>query len=310
MFTNCNTENAEIQSEKLEFIPGKITTKNLDIDIGTAGSITLLLQSILLPLMFCDKKIRLKVKGGTDVAWSPPIDYLNNVILPQLRPYTNKLQLKILNRGYYPKGNGKVELIIDPKFQLKEFTTFEKFHQHLKQQNQPIQLIEQYNLIKINGIVNATKTLMKANVAERIKKSAQIELKNSEATKNTPINISVEYCDSLSDGCGITLWATFSKDKDEIDQNQPIRLGADSLGRRGREAAQKLIKEIESGAAVDKNMADNILPILVLVGGQIKTSELTNHTLTNIYIIEQFLGKIFYIDEFNNIITTKNHQHL
>ncbi len=309
MFTNCDAVGAEIQSTKLDFMPGKITTKNLDIDIRTAGSITLLLQSILLPLMFSDKKIKLKIKGGTDVPWSPPIDYFNNIILPQLKPYTNNLQLKISKRGYYPKGNGQVELIIDPKYKLSEHTTFEKFHQFLKQQNKPIELTEQYNLIKINGVVNATKSLMKANVAERIKQSAEIQLKRL----NTPINIRIEYCDSLSDGCGITLWATFSKDKDEINQNKPIILGSDCLGKIGkksedvgREAAQKLIKEIESKAAVDKNMADNILPYLALFGGSIKTSKLTNHTLTNIYIIEQFLGKIFNVDEENNVITTKN----
>tara|TARA_Y100000034_G_scaffold40026_2_gene49314 strand:- start:8214 stop:9317 length:1104 start_codon:yes stop_codon:yes gene_type:complete len=311
MFTNCHTENAEIESEKLEFTPGKITTKSLKIDIRTAGSITLLLQSLLPTLLFCEKKIKLTIKGGTDVSWSTPIDNFNNVILLQLRPYTNSLDLKILKRGYYPRGGGEVELIIDPKYKLSEHSTFEKFHQYLKEQNKPIQLTEQPHLIKINGIVNATKSLMKANVGERIKKSAQVELKSL----GVPINIRVEYCDSLSDGCGITLWATFSKDKNEI--TEPIILGADSLGKKGKksedvgtEAAQKLIKEIKSGAVVDKNTTDNLLPYLALFQGQIKTSQLTNHTLTNIYIIEQFLGKTFNIDEQTNIITTKNHQHL
>ncbi len=308
MFTNCDAVGAEILSTKLDFIPGKITTKNLNIDIGTAGSITLLLQSILLPLLFSEKKLKIKVKGGTDVSWSPPIDYFANVILPQLKPYTNKLELKILRRGYYPKGGGLVELIIDPKYKLSEYSTFNKFHQYIKQQDQQINLTQQYDLIKINGIVNATKPLMKANIGERIKRSAKMEL----GRLNVPINISVEYCDSLSDGCGITLYATFSKNKNEIDQNNPIILGSDTLGKRGKkseqvgkEAAQKLIKEIQSKAAVDKNMADNILPYLALFGGKLKTSELTNHTLTNIYVIEQFLGKVFDVDKENKIMSVK-----
>ncbi len=313
MFTNCDAVGAEIGSTKLDFMPGKICVKNLNIDIKTAGSITLLLQSILLPLMFGDKKIKLNIKGGTDVPWSMPIDYYCNIFVPIIRRFVNKFEIKTLKRGYYPKGGGEIELIIDPKYKLKDFSTFEKFHKYLLEQNQLIQLTEQHHLIKINGVVNATKTLMQANVGERIKKSAEVELKRF----GVPINIRVEYCDSFSDGCGIVLLATFSKDKNEISSIEPIILGVDVLGKRGKksedvgkEAAQKLIKEIESGAAVDKNMCDNLLPFVALFGGSMKTSEITNHTLTNIYTIEEFLGKVFDVDEENKIISIKNQSHL
>ena len=124
------------------------------------------------------------------------------------------------------------------------------------------------------------------------------------------MSIQEEYSEALSTGSGITLWAIFSLDKDEIDDKNPIRLGADSLGERGKkaedvgkEAAFSLINEIESKAPADRHLTDQILPFIALFGGRIKASKITNHAKTNIYAIEQFLGKCFEIDEKNNILS-------
>src|SRR3989339_1721617 len=68
---NAKTEGAELGSTHLKYQPEKIKPQTLSIDIGTAGSITLLLQSLLIPAVFTNSKIRLKVSGGTDVIWSP-----------------------------------------------------------------------------------------------------------------------------------------------------------------------------------------------------------------------------------------------
>ena len=127
-----------------------------------------------------------------------------------------------------------------------------------------------------------------------------------------PLQIRSEYCNTLSVGSGIVLWAIFSKDPDDLDAENPIILGADALGERGKrseqvgqEAAEKLMQEINSKAPVDSHMADNLIPYLALFGGEIKVSKITNHTLTNIYVCEQFLGKIFEVDKEKNIIKTK-----
>jgi len=92
----------------------------------------------------------------------------------------------------------------------------------------------------------------------------------------------------------------------------PIRLGADALGEQGKkaekvgiEAANNLIKEINSKTPVDTHLADQIVKYLAIVrDSKIRTSKITNHTKTNIYTIETFLGKIFGIDENENIIST------
>ena len=179
--------------------------------------------------------------------------------------------------------------------------------QHLKENAPKIALTEQGHLVQIKGISHASTKLQLANVTERQAKAAKLIL----SKLNCPIQIQAEYADTLSLGSGITIWAIFSKDQEEIDFKNPIFLGADALGEKGKpaekvgeEAANKLIKEIESRSPVDSHTADSLIPWLALFGKKIKVSEITPHCRTNIWICEQFLGKIFEIDEKENIIST------
>ncbi len=298
---DADAEGAELGSLYLKYYPKKLVAKNLNIDIETAGSITLLMQALLLPAMFVSKPITIDLIGGSDSKWSQPFDYFNNVLLPQLQRFA-KIEAKLLRRGYYPKGNGKVEIKINPKYKLSDFSSFEEFHSYLKQNVHKYNLIEQYYLIQIKGISHASRNLQIAKVAERQAESTLSILKQK---YDVPIQITTQYQDTLSPGSGITLWAIFSKNKEDIDENNPIRIGADSLGEQGKraeivgeEAAKNLIKEIESKAPVDRHLADQILPFMALIGNSIvKVSEITNHCRTNIYTIQQFLGEIFKVNE-------------
>ena len=304
---NAEAEGAEIGSTFLKYSPKKIIAKNLNIDIETAGSITLLMQALLLPSIFVSKPIAISIIGGTDTKWSSNFDFFNNVFLPQLQRFA-RIESKLLKRGYYPKGSGKVEIKISPKFKLNDFSGFDEFHAHLKQSINQYNLTEQYHLIQIKGISHASKNLENVKVAERQAASSQKILKQK---YYVPIQITSEYQNTLSTGSGITLWAIFSKNINDIDENNPIRLGSDSLGEReksaesvGQEAAVNLIKEIESKAPVDKYLADQLLPFMALAGNsRIKVSEITSHCRTNIYTIQQFMGEIFKVDENKKIIS-------
>jgi RNA 3'-terminal phosphate cyclase (GTP) len=306
---NARVEGASLGSTSLEYIPGKIEGKTIDIDIQTAGSITLFLQSVLLPSMFANKAVKLNVVGGTDGKWAAPIDYFKEVFLPQIQKYSD-MECGLIKRGYYPKGSGKVELKITPKYNISDFNSFDEFHNFIRENAAKIGLTEQCNLIQIKGISHASANLQGVKVAERQAKAAEIKLQRYKC----PISISIEYSETLSTGSGITLWAIFSKQQDEIDLRNPIRLGADALGERGKQAevvgedaASNLIREIESKAPVDRHLADQILKFMALAGNsKIKSSEITNHTKTNIYAIEKFLGKTFEINEKNNVISTLN----
>jgi len=170
---NAKSEGAELGSTYLKYWPGKIKGQTISIDIGTAGSITLLLQSLLIPSIFADSKVRLKITGGTDVIWSPQFDYLNNIVIPQLKRYAD-IEVSLIKRGYYPKGGGKVDIKIKPKFNLDN-----------KKEAPSINLTEQYNLIQIKGISHASLDLQKGEVAERQARSAKLILNKL----NCPIQI-------------------------------------------------------------------------------------------------------------------------
>jgi len=305
---SAKTEGDLLGSVSLKYSPNEIKSKNLKVDIGTAGSITLLLQSILIPSIFADKPLKITITGGTDTKFAQPFNYFNEIFILQLRRFAD-IDVKLIRRGYYPKGNGKIELKINQKLHLNDFSNFKEFLKNLKENTQKCNLEEQHHLIQIKGISHASLDLQEANVAERQAKAAMFILKNK---YNCPVNIETSYSGTLSTGSGITLWAIFSKQKDEIDFNNPIRLGADSLGEGGKraetvgqEAASNLIKEIESKAPVDHYLADQLLPFMALTSSsKIKASEITDHCKTNIYVIEQFLGKTFEVDEEKKIIKT------
>ena len=267
---DATVEGNFVGSTELKFVPGKLNPKSLEIDIGTAGSITLLLQSLLLPCMFGGKRIKLTVKGGTDVQWSMPIDYFREVVMHYFRPYCD-LDLRILNRGFYPKGQGCIEL----KFKQNEF-------------REPLNLVERKGDIIVNGIACSSKDLMINQVSERMGNGAKQLL-----SKYLP-RMRHEYTVTESTGCVITVWVRFG---------ERFVLGADDLGEIrkpaelvGKIAADRLLKEIDSGACVDHHCADNLIPLMGIVGGKIHVSEITEHTKTNIAVTEMFTGKKFVID--------------
>jgi RNA 3'-terminal phosphate cyclase (GTP) len=302
---SASYEGADVSSTSIKFYPRQIKSRTLSIDIGTAGSITLLLQSLLLPSIFGDKKFRIKITGGTSVNFSPTSSYFANVLMPHLRKFCEEIEFNVTQQGFFPKGGGKAEFIVKPKFPLSSYKTFDDFLKEFRSNpTTKISLANQGKLLQIKGTSIASADLQKASVAERQSKAAKMAL-----TKlNVPVNISSNYSASLSTGAVITLWAVFS-DSDEISQINPVILGSSSLGKQGKraenvgtEVAKQLLQEISSEAPVDAHLADQLLPFLALTGGSIKVSEITEHCLANIYVIEKFLGKSFSIDGSKKII--------
>ncbi|MEM0480945.1 MAG: RNA 3'-terminal phosphate cyclase [Candidatus Aenigmatarchaeota archaeon] len=278
--TNAKVKGLFIGSTEIEFVPEETNIPSFkEINIGTAGSISLLLQTILPIILFLsDKKVKLRIIGGTSVSHSPTCEYLRLVNFPILEKIGIKVSIEIIKEGFYPKGNGIVEIEIDPAKNIKG-----------------IELIEQGSLKEIKGI--SVIGSLPFHVAERQKNSALKVLENLNVRKNVEIK---EY-KSLSPGSSITLAAYFEN----------CILGSDALGEKGKpaekvgeEAAFSLLNSINSKACLDKYMADQILIFLSLSNEKsiIKVEELTPHVLTNIYTIEKFFGKIFEFNEKEKII--------
>ncbi|MFP4116811.1 MAG: RNA 3'-terminal phosphate cyclase [Candidatus Aenigmatarchaeota archaeon] len=266
-FCEAETSGVEVGSKKITFEPGEVRAKDLEVDIGTAGSVALLLQSIMPALMQCEKKVEVKLKGGTNVKWSPPIDYLKHVLLPILRDHGYEAYVEVEKRGFYPKGGGEV--------------TF-KFHgSDLEEFN----LTERGGSKNIEGVSYASEHLKDANVAERQAEAARKHL--WEEFELTP-EIREEHCDSRSPGSGVQLWL---KTENSV-------IGGNALGEKGKpsekvgkEAAKDLINN--SKGAVDRYAGDQLLPFLMVSSGRIKPAQITKHCKTNQRIIEKFFDSGF-----------------
>jgi len=297
---NAKPKMAFLGSTEMFYTPNKIVGKTIDVDIGTAGSITLLLQSVLLPSLFADKKTIFNIVGGTDVSHSPSFDFFNNVLLPHIKRFAN-VEVSLEKRGYYPKGHGSVQVKVNPFVHLSDFQNFEDFRKGLREKVKPISLLEQGELVQVKGVSHASLDLQDAQVAERQAESAKVHLSGL----GCPVQIRTEYQNTSSTGSGITLWAQFSRSGFEY----PLIIGSDKLGEKGVKsevvgsgAAKQLVEEVNSGACVDKFLADQIIPFIALVGGGIHSSRLSSHALTNVWTIEHFLGKVFEVDGVNNMV--------
>ena len=277
----AKTSEVELGATELTYTPGKIKGGKFSFDIGTAGSITLLLQAILPPLLFAPKKVTITITGGTAGKWQAPVEYFQHVLLPNIQRFCKSIDCRILKRGYFPKGGGQVVVEVTPLKSLKEVT--------------PINLVERGELVQIKGVSHAAQILAMRKVSERQAQAAEMLLKKYDV----PLDIQTEYQETLCAGSGILVWARFAAD----DEPSTV-LGADGLGERGvlaedvgKQAAKQLIKEIDSGAAADKHLGDQLLPFMALLpGSTIVASEISQHSKTNMWVIEKFLPVKFSVD--------------
>lgn len=289
----CNAEvvGNHLGSTEVSFSPGPLKDVDLRVDIGTAGSVTLLLQTFLLPAFFSAKRFRLRVRGGTDVAWSIPVDYFRYVLLPHLRMFGD-VDFKVLRRGYYPKGGGEVDCKFKGFFPLAKGAP-------------RISLLDQGELFKIGGLSHASSDLQPSRVADRQAQEAFVLL--SQLRKK--IDIQVSYGASDSYGSGLTLWAACGG-PEGLDFRNPVILGSSCLGEKhlkaekvGELAVASLKDVLSSHAAVDEYLADQLLPFLALVGGKFRTNRITDHLRSNIYVLEQFLDVLFIVDEESGVVS-------
>ncbi|MDI6883104.1 MAG: RNA 3'-terminal phosphate cyclase [Patescibacteria group bacterium] len=273
---NGKLEGDELASEEIWLEPGEIRSRDLKIKIETAGSITLVLQTLILPCLFTSFPVKIIFDGGaTDTFFSPTMNYFRYVFLKILEKVMSQkvAEVEVKKRGFYPEGGAEVEVKIYPT-KLKFFN-----------------LTERGKLKKILVISGSSESLKKKKVAER-----QIAgVKEILGKLKLPIEEKIEYYQTQSPGSQICL----------ISQFENTVIGADNLGKLGKsaeevgkECALSFLKEEKSGAPLDKFLSDQILPYLALAEGksQVRVSQITDHAKTNIWVIEQFLNGKFEIN--------------
>jgi RNA 3'-terminal phosphate cyclase (ATP) len=268
--SDANTSGVTPGSSEIAFTPGEIRGGRHRVEIGTAGSVTLLMQCLLPALLRADAPSSLQIQGGTDVQWAPTVDYFKNVFLPALASFGAKVSLEVLQRGYYPRGQGEVLLQVEP-IKLKA-AHLEGQDAEMEQSTRNTQNVQ----TTVQGVSHCSN--LPEHVAARQADSASQALQ--QAGFSSQITQQVLRLPSM--GSGITLWSGCK--------------GTSSLGKRGLpaekvggRAAEELILELKSRATVDVHLADQLIPYLALSGGSCTVREISLHAKTNIWTAGHFL---------------------
>lgn len=272
--TSADVAGANLGSKELAFAPKAIRPGAYRFDVAeftpSAGSVSLVFQTICLPLIFASDISRVILRGGTHVPWSPPIHYLQMVFLPTLTQMGLKANIGLGKWGWYPKGSGEASAEIHPS------------------KLRGIHLSERGDLIGIK-VISAASNLAKS-IARRQQERALRVLESG------GLRASFDIVDAPSLGKGTMVffgaefagsWAGFS-----------------SLGGRGKraenvaeEAGQDCLAFVRTSAAIDEHLADQLIPFMALAKGRssFSTSKITSHLLTNIWVAEQFLPIKFWV---------------
>jgi len=277
----CNAEvkGAELKSRELWFTPKRTKSGSVVAEIGTAGSIPMLLMTVLPICAYAEQPICLDVfKGGTDVSNSPTINYIRFVLLATLKRMGLKASLIVEKYGYYPKGMGHVTMTVEPSTPLK-----------------PI-LLESFGALKSVGGISVCTFLADRKVAERQAKAAMEHL-TQKGIVVSDIQIVNDQSNPMQKGSSLVLWA---------ETDACATLGADAIGRLGKpsesvgeEAAEKLQTETSAKATVDLHLADMLIPYMALARGRSAylTRGLSEHLETNIWLAEELLNVRFTVEK-------------
>ena len=266
----CNGEidGLAVGSKEIVFRPGDITGGRHTFDVGTAGSVTLVLQACLPVAAAARETVRLRIQGGTDVRWSPPVDYLARVFLPLLRRIGGRVEIEVLRRGYYPRGGGAIEVVIEPTRTWSPFDVASPPAIH-----------------SVRGIAHVSN--LGDDIPKRMKHAAMRRLHGIADVKiEERVYRGVE---AVGQGGALVLWG----------EAGPTVFGASSLAERGKsservgeEAAAVLAAEIEFGATLDVHAADQLLPYLARPDrpSRFLVREVSGHLDTMVWLVPQFVS--------------------
>lgn len=293
MITDSEIKGDTLGSLEVEFKPGKILGGNVFLDFQTAGSIPLFLQAILPVAIFSKNPVFLHLKGGTDVPGAMTFDYFENVILKIISGIIKDIDIKILKRGYYPKGGGEVKIYLKGKSSLYDFKDISELRRFLKE-NLNLNF-EKGKILRINGRISSSLFLKEKRVCERIKEKAE-NILISRGYRN--FHFKYSYEESLSPGCSFTVWA-------ELEGNGLV--GNDILCKKGVPAenlAENCINNFLNMAlknSVDYHLSDNLVLYLSLAGGKIIIDKETEHFRTAVFVAKKFLNFDFKVEDSNII---------
>jgi|Deesub1362A_J573_1020465.scaffolds.fasta_scaffold00008_272 RNA 3'-terminal phosphate cyclase (ATP) len=262
--------------------PGRLT-----YDIGTAGSISLVMQSLVPALVLADSESEITLIGGTDVKWSPTIDYMRYVYTSIIKKFGPVIHIDVLKRGYYPVGGGKVRLRVVPSGMLDR-----------------VKLLDRGGLDEV--LIRSVVSRLPQHIIHRQADAAlKTVLRSGLRDLENIIKVEKEHVPhDKAGGPGTSILVV-------ARHSEGLYCGGDSIGERGKpaekvgeDAAKRFLGWLKSGAVLDRYVGDMIIPFMALSegGGVYTVSEFTRHMESALYVVEKILGVEYTIEKISGSI--------
>ena len=258
-------------SRELTIKPGNNRKYEITMDIGTAGSISLVLQAMQLACSTFDKRVDVDISGGTNVMWAPPIDSYQQVLYPLMSRMGIDASVEIIERGFYPEGGGRVKASFQPIKRIK-----------------PLTVTDLGELKKVSGVCYSQH--LPKWVTEQL-----LEGCHSVLDDICEPEIEVHSTSGNSRGAGLSLVAEYENGF----------LGSNVLSTRGHpakqagvDAASDLVQVMDSGSTLDIHTADQLLPYMAMADGDsaFTVSKISRHLLSQMDTLETFLDVRFGVE--------------
>lgn len=261
----ADVKGAEIGSETVVFRPGTPRGGRIEADVGTAGSVTLVFDALLALAVSLDSVLSVTVTGGTAVKWSPPLSTYRRVKLPLCRQAGLSVAVDRHRSGFYPAGGGEAALHLGPS------------------SLSPLSLRERGELRGARVYSQASWSLEEKEVARRQADTARTKL---ESAGIEVLERQITSTAANSPGSVVTVELVYERS----------RAGFDALGELGKpaeEVASEAVEEAlafeqEGTAGVDSHLADQLLVVLALAGGELSIPERTDHVETSLDLLGTF----------------------
>ncbi|MFA9403670.1 MAG: RNA 3'-terminal phosphate cyclase [Anaerolineales bacterium] len=261
----AQVKGARLGSREIEFQPSSIQPGSYRFEIPTAGSTSLVLQTVFLPLSTADSPSEIEIIGGTHVPWSPCFHYLEANWLPAMELHGFRADLVLEIAGFYPQGGGRIRALIQP----------------LKNKIAPLRRNQRGDLQRIRGL--STVSNLPESIAQRQRNRAVERL----ADLSCPVEIDVQTFPSPGKGSLLLLQA-------EFEAGQACYFGLGARGKPAERVADEAVDALQAflsgDGAVDEYLADQLLLPLAFADGdsEFRTSKITQHLLTSAEVIHAF----------------------
>jgi RNA 3'-terminal phosphate cyclase (ATP) len=261
--SGATCEGDSIGSEELLFKPGEVKAGSYSFAIGTAGSVTLVLQTILPALLTAPAESTITLAGGTHNPFAPPWDFLSETFLPVINRMGPRVETELIRPGFYPAGGGKFEVSIIPAARLTSV-----------------------NIVQRGEIKTRTARAIVANLPRNIAdRELQVIRDSLNWTREELYEEEVHTCNGQGNVLILEL---------ESEQVTEVITGFGERGVPAETVATNVVDEAKrylvSGAPVGAHLADQLmLPFALAGGGSFLTLPLSLHSTTNIDVIRAFL---------------------